>query len=552
MTSASQVQIAAGHIAIQTGDWQGAHDAFRAALGAEESPEAHDGLGIALWWLNDIEPAHQHRTAAYLGYKRRGDRAQAARIATWLAREQVFLHGNASAMNGWFARAERLLSHGGPGLEQGWFTLFRASMVAPPDELEQAAQAALAAAHAYGDADLEAIGLAFGGLACVSLGRVDAGMAQLDEAMAMVTAGEVSSFMVISEIFCVLLSACAQAGDLVRTEHWCRAAAEYARRYHCFFLSAYCRTTYGGLLTARGQWGNAESELTQALHAFERGHRALRVHAALKLAELRIFQDRLEEAELLLAGYEDYGAAVVPRARLHLARGEAQLARAVLEQALQPARPILDQAPLLIVLADVLLALGDLDAAHEAAETLSMLAQQTKSDLLLAQAELARGRVRQCAGQPDATQCDQAALERMHAYGHSLVASRARLAMARALQPTDWAGAVTWARAALASFERIGAVRDAAEAGQLLRELGVSSQSRARGHATLSQREREVLALLAHGLSNRAIAERLVISAKTVEHHVSQILGKLGLRSRAEAAAYAAGRAAEGQTAPQE
>jgi len=48
-----------------------------------------------------------------------------------------------------------------------------------------------------------------------------------------------------------------------------------------------------------------------------------------------------------------------------------------------------------------------------------------------------------------------------------------------------------------------------------------------------------VLRLLGEGLSNREIAERLFISPKTAEHHVSRIYGKLGLKSRAEAAAYA-------------
>jgi NarL family two-component system response regulator LiaR len=55
----------------------------------------------------------------------------------------------------------------------------------------------------------------------------------------------------------------------------------------------------------------------------------------------------------------------------------------------------------------------------------------------------------------------------------------------------------------------------------------------------LSVREREVLALMRQGLSNRAIAERLIISLSTVDFHVSNILGKLGVSSRTEAVALA-------------
>jgi DNA-binding NarL/FixJ family response regulator len=531
--------LAAGQAALKRADWSRAKTCFEAALQAEESPAAHNGLGVALWWLNEIEAAHQHRSSAYVQYKQRGDLGAAVFIAAWLAREQVFLHGNVSAMKGWFARAERLLSQAGPCPEQGWFLIFHASMLGTSAQLEQAALQAINFARDFNDPDLEAVALAFCGMARVSLGQVDLGMTHLDEAMAAATSGEVSSFMAVSEIFCVMLSACALIGDLARTEHWCRAATEFAQRYQCAFLSAYCRTTYGGLLTATGRWHEAEAELTEAISAFDQGHRALRVHAVLKLADLRVCQGRLEEAEVLLTRYEDYGAAVVPLARLHLARNEAQLAQALLEQALRTAQA-LDRLPLLVLLIEVMLATGNVEAAKDAADEVATLAQQTQSDLLLAQAELVQGQVKWRKGEPDAARCFEAVLERSRFYEQSLIASRARLAMARALKDNDRAGAMTWARAALASFERLGATHEADEAAQLLRQLGMTGRVGLRQHELLTQREVEVLSLLARGLTNREIASRLVISAKTVEHHVSQILSKLGLRSRAEAAAFAA------------
>lgn len=539
----AQSYIATGQAALNTGDWRGARAAYEASIRELDTPEARDGLGIALWWLNEIDKAHEERTAAYLGYKQRGDLRRAALIATWLGREQVFLRGNSSAMIGWFARADSLLDRAGPGVEDGWCNLFRASMVGTPEMLNLACTRARAIARQYSDPDLEGLALAFNGMALVSLGHVDDGMRQLDESMAMVTAGEIGSFMAISEVFCVLLSACALVGDLARTEQWCAVATEFARRYHCFFLSAYCRTTYGGLLTTTGHWQAAETELTEAIRAFESGHRALRIHAALKLADLRISQGKLEEAGALLAGYEDYGAAAVPRARLYLAQGEPLLARAVLDQALQShPSPILEHTPHLSLLVEVLLALGDLDGARRAADSMMALARDTHSDLLIAQAELARGYVRQKGGEAAAVDSYQAVLSRLPDNEQSLLAARARLAMARALKSSDWAGAVTWARAALASFERIGALHEADESAALLRELGASGRVASRSSSPLTRREAEVLALVARGLTNREIAERLVISPKTVEHHVGRIFDKLELRSRTEAAAYVAGR----------
>jgi DNA-binding NarL/FixJ family response regulator len=119
-------------------------------------------------------------------------------------------------------------------------------------------------------------------------------------------------------------------------------------------------------------------------------------------------------------------------------------------------------------------------------------------------------------------------------------AARARFELGRALVTTRPDAAVEQARLALTSFEELGATLEADRTAALLRSMGVTARTGAKGVGTLTNREQEVLALLGHGLSNPEIALRLHVSRKTASHHVSSVLSKLNLRNRAEAAAFAA------------
>jgi DNA-binding NarL/FixJ family response regulator len=101
-------------------------------------------------------------------------------------------------------------------------------------------------------------------------------------------------------------------------------------------------------------------------------------------------------------------------------------------------------------------------------------------------------------------------------------------------------------REALATYERLGAAPAAATVTRELRRRGVRVASRRSRDAQqpvhpsgLTERELEVLRLVAAGFTNPQIAAALYISRKTAEHHVSSILVKLGVSSRAEAAAAA-------------
>jgi DNA-binding NarL/FixJ family response regulator len=267
----------------------------------------------------------------------------------------------------------------------------------------------------------------------------------------------------------------------------------------------------------------------------------MRTYPLVRLAELRVRQGRFEEAERLLETSDWHPVARRSRAVIALARGEYALAEDLLGLCLERedrAHPAC--APLLELLVEVRLVRADLDGARETLAALERIAASAHDRRAVAYADLAAGRLAAAEGRDDATAFFQAALEGFATLQLPFDAARARAALAEALAQNSPHAAAAEARTALREFERLGATAQADRAAALLRRLGVAGgRAWPRGAGDLTKREHEVLALLAEGLSNAEIADRLVISRRTAEHHVASILSKLDLRSRAEAAAYA-------------
>jgi tetratricopeptide (TPR) repeat protein len=254
-----------GFEALARADWQVARERFEAAVGeGDESPELLDALGRALWWLHEPQAAVVQRRA-FAGFRRAGDLPRAARIALWLSREYAQVWRNDAAANGWLARAERLLRDVAPGAESGWLALARCERAHDSAAAADLAVTALAVAVRAGDADLELRALAQLGLAEVSRGAVDQGLAHLDEAMAAATGGESPSLETFADVCCTLLQACALAGDDGRPKQWAQVFESFARSYDHVPLLAFCRSCGAGISAASGRIDEAERELVAAL-----------------------------------------------------------------------------------------------------------------------------------------------------------------------------------------------------------------------------------------------------------------------------------------------
>jgi DNA-binding NarL/FixJ family response regulator len=515
-------------------------DAF-AGFSALDRERALDGedlerLAVAAYMLGRDEACEEAWLAAHRAWLRRGEVERAAGCAFWQALG-LFFRGDLAPAMGWVARGGRLLEQSPrDSVEQAWLAMLTA--------LPRLFQGDAAVGSAFVEAGEIAERLAdpgaamfarmCSGYALILEERVAEGMALLDEVMVSVTADEVAP-MLAGIAYCQVISLCQAVFDLRRARAWTEALTRWCDSQPDIVpFRGNCLVHRCEILQLQGAWTEAHDSAREACEwlAGPPSWDALG-SAHYQLAEIQRLRGELTQAEASYRRASLAGRDPEPgMSLLRVAQGRIDLALRAIRRALDETEDPIARSRLLPAGVEIMLEARDLDRARAAADELDGIAAQHGVPFLSALSAQASGAVLLAKG--DA----RAALSRLRAAHRSWreldaphQTARLRLLIGLACRELgDAASAELEFEAARGTFEQLGAVPDLDRLARLAGGFRPGD---------LSPRESEVLTLVAAGKTNRAIATELFISEKTVARHVSNILTKLGLSSRAEATAYA-------------
>jgi DNA-binding CsgD family transcriptional regulator len=519
-------------------------DAYAALSLADQSSslaaEELELLATAAYLLGRVEDCLGALQRAQKLHAEAGESRRAARCAFWLA-FHLGSAGELAQAGGWLARANRLLEHEPPDCtERGLLLLSLAVQhIGAGDNAaaqEVAARAAGIGRHA-GDADLVALALHVQGRALVRLGRVSEAMAAFDEAMVAVVASELSP-VVVGTVYCSMLEACQEILEWRRAREWTEALTAWCgKQPDMVTFSGRCLVHRAEILHLHGAWPESVEEARRAGERLAHGADSWATGGAFyRQAEVYRVLGDFTAAEDAYQQASRWGLEPQPGlALLRLAEGRTDAAQAASRRVVAEATDRLGRAKLVPAHVEIMLAVGDLQAARDAAGELTEIAESYDTLALRAVADHARGAVLLAEG--DARAAVVALRGAWQAWRELEVpyeAARVRVLVGlgcRALG--DEEAAAMELEAARTVFAQLGAAPDLARLEALAHPEAAWKAHR------LTERELQVLRLVATGATNHAIAGQLFVAEKTVDRHVSNIFTKLGVSSRAAATAYA-------------
>ena len=532
----AQGREAAGRLA-----WADAYAAL--SLADQSSPLAAEDLellGTAAYLLGRVEDCLRALQRAQQLYAEAGESRRAARCAFWLA-FHLGSAGEQAQAGGWLARAGRLLEQEPPDCaERGLLLLSLAVQHIGADDnaaaQELSARAAGIGRHA-GDADLVALALHVQGRTLVRLGRVSEAMAAFDEAMVAVVTGELSP-VVVGTVYCSMLDACQEVLEWRRAREWTTALTTWCdSQPEMVTFTGRCLVHRAEILHLRGAWPQAVEEAKRAGERLAHAGDSYATGAAFyRQAEVHRVLGDFTAAEDAYQQASRWGRQPQPGlALLRLAQGKTEAAQAASRRVVAETTDRLERAKLLPAQVEIMLAAGDLQGARDAAAELAEIAEHYQTLALRAVADHARGAVLLTEGDARAAVAAlRGAWQAWRELEAPYEAARVRVLVGLGCRAQgDEEAAAMELDAARGVFAQLGAAPDLARVEALAHR-----EAAWKAHG-LTERELQVLQLLAAGKTNHAIASQLVVAEKTVDRHVTNLYTKLGVSSRAAATAFA-------------
>jgi DNA-binding CsgD family transcriptional regulator len=520
------------------GAWDDAFDGLR--LADQTAPLSSDDLqrlGISAYLIGREPEFERCFDRLHRAQLEQGCREEAARTAFWLGLTLLF-RGELAQSNAWIARAQRLVEnldcveHGYlllPGIER---------MLREGNAAEARSRAAKSAAigERFRDADLIAVARHLEARALIDMRQIGAGLELLDETMLAVVGGELSP-IVTGLMYCSVLEVCNKVYALNRAHEWTTAFARWCEpQSESLAFSSTCLIHRAEVRRSHGEWSAALEDACRACEREARGSRKPPGAALYQRGEIHRLRGEHVEAEEAYRAASAVGYDPQPGlALLRMAQGQLDTACAAMRRALHTTTNQSRRGRLLASCVDVLLAAGEIDEARDAWRELAELSDALDADALRAAAAEAEGAIALAEGRPDAAVGPlRQAFEWWTNLDVPYDAARARVLIGlacHALRDEDTTRLELGA--ARAVFERLRARADVARIDR------VSRPSTSKEGTKLSPRERQVLRLIAEGGTNKTIAATLSLSERTVDRHVSNLLVKLGVPSRAAAIAFA-------------
>jgi DNA-binding CsgD family transcriptional regulator len=502
--------------------------------------EALEGFGVAAYMSGREESFGEIYERAFEKYCTEKKDLKAARCAFWIGLTLIF-RDEFGRGSGWLSRAERQVeNHGADCVEIGYLLLPQAEESLAKGDAEAGynyASRAAGVAARYADEDLLAIARHLQGRIKMEAGQADEGLALLDETMIAVTSGGLTP-IVTGLVYCSVIEICQNFLMQGRAKEWTAALAGWcSRQPEIVAFTGRCQIHRAEILIFDGNWSEAFSEASAACSRLIAG--PVESHAGpayYQEGEVLRLRGSFSDAEKSYRSTSRLGYDPQPGvALMRLQQGKGGIALASITRALASAKDPVGRVRLLPSAIRIMLAVGSTDSAREALDELRQHAALFPNDAVRATAAEALGTLRLAEGDAESALVplhEAATLWRQLNAPYQLAQVRF-LTGQTCLALGDKEGGGLEIEAAGDAFAELGAEPDKKRVDDLVREI------RNRNDAVLTPRQSEILQLVAEGLTNREIAGRLKLSERTVDRHVSNILTRIDVPTRAAATAFA-------------